>query len=150
MLPAEVVEAGAGAAFEAAMDRSAALHDALLPEFGAQAPYAVALAYRLRYSIEMNAREAMHMLELRTGQSGHPAYRHVCQEMHRLIADEAGHPLVAAMMRFVDHGPVGLERLEGERRADVRRQGRQLRQPPAATSASGAEPAAGGEVSTYP
>jgi thymidylate synthase ThyX len=150
VLPGEVVEAGAGAAFEAAMDRSAALHDALLPEFGAQAPYAVALAYRLRYSIEMNAREAMHMLELRTGQSGHPAYRHVCQEMHRLIADEAGHPLVAAMMRFVDHGPVGLERLEGERRADVRRQRRQLRQPPAATSASGAEPAAGGEVSTYP
>jgi hypothetical protein len=42
--------------------------------------------------------------------------------MHRLIADEAGHPLVAAVMRHVDHGATGLERLAGERRAEARRQ----------------------------
>ena len=39
----------------------------------------------------MNAREAMHLIELRTGQQGHPTYRRVCQDMHRLIADQAGH-----------------------------------------------------------
>ncbi|HWC12070.1 MAG TPA: FAD-dependent thymidylate synthase [Acidimicrobiales bacterium] len=123
-LPPDVVEAGVGPAFAEAMERSASLYEALAPRFPDSAAYAVALAYRIRYSIEMNAREAMHMLELRTGPAGHPSYRQVCQEMHRLIATEAGHPLVAAMMHHVDHGPTGLERLAGERRAEARRAGR--------------------------
>ena len=54
-------------------------------------------------SMQMNAREAMHLIELRTTPQGHPAYRLVAQEMHRLIAEEAGHRAVAEMMRFVDH-----------------------------------------------
>ena len=140
-LPPDVAAAGAGPAFEEAMDRSAELYEALAPEFPEQARYAVALAYRVRYSIEMNAREALHVLELRSGAAGHPAYRHVAQEMHRLIATEAGHPLVAAMMRFVDHGPTGLERIDGERRAEARRLAQEMGGTDGAT-------AAGGEPST--
>ncbi len=121
VLPPDVVDAGHQGSFEAAMDRAAALHEALMPAFPSQAPYAVPLAYRVRYSIDMNAREAMHMLELRTAPSGHPAYREVCQEMHRLIAEQAGHRTVADMMAFVDHSSPGLARLEGERRAEARR-----------------------------
>ncbi len=139
VLPPDVVDAGAGSAFCDAMQRSAALHDALLPRFPAQAPYAVALAFNVRYSMDMNAREALHLIELRSGSAGHPSYRQVAQQMHRLIAEEAGHPLVAAMMSFVDHGPTGLERLEGERRSEARRQARQ--QPdPTATGPGEAEP----------
>jgi thymidylate synthase ThyX len=125
VLPADVVDAGLGDRFEEAMARSASLHDALAGPFPSQAPYAVALAYRVRYSIEMNAREAMHMIELRTASAGHPEYRRVCQEMHRLIAEEAGHRLVADMMRFVDHGTSDLERLDAERRTESRRRTRQ-------------------------
>ncbi|MGH9189197.1 MAG: FAD-dependent thymidylate synthase, partial [Acidimicrobiales bacterium] len=125
VLPDDVVGAGAADQYEAAMACSADLHDALAGDFPAQAGYAVALAYRVRYSIDMNAREALHMIELRTAPAGHASYRRVCQEMHRLIAEEAGHRNVAALMRFVDHdGPApqtGLERLEGERRAEARR-----------------------------
>jgi hypothetical protein len=45
--------------------------------------------------------------------------------MHRLIADQAGHHAVAEMMRYVDHSPEpSLERLESERRAESRREGR--------------------------
>ena len=84
----------------------------------------MSLAYRVRYAIQLNAREAMHMLELRTTPAGHPEYRTVCQEMHRLIAEQAGHGLVAGLMRFVDHAAYDLERLEGERRAEARRTGR--------------------------
>ncbi len=74
--------------------------------------------------MQMNAREAMHLIELRTTPQGHPAYRVVGQEMHRLIAEEAGHRAVAEMMRFVDHSPEpALERLDAERRAEARRQG---------------------------
>ena len=87
----------------------------------AVASYAVAMAYRVRYYLELNAREAMHMLELRTAPQGHPAYRRVCQAMHRLIAERAGHTALAETMRFVDHSAVELERLEAERRTDARR-----------------------------
>ena len=121
-VPDAVVEAGAGDDFEEAMERSAALHDALADDFPAQASYAVALAYRVRYVIQLNARAAMHMLELRTGPQGHPEYRRVCQEMHRLVAEQAGHRAVAELMSFVDHGTYDLERLEAERRAEARRQ----------------------------
>jgi len=116
---------GAAERFEEAMARSAGLHRAMQVPFPAQAGYAVALAYRLRYSVALNAREALHMLELRTGPAGHPSYRRVCQEMHRLIAEQAGHRIVADLMRFVDHShaDAGLERLVGERRAEARRMG---------------------------
>ncbi|MBA3302753.1 MAG: FAD-dependent thymidylate synthase [Acidimicrobiia bacterium] len=123
VLPEAVVEAGGADLFEEAMERSAALHDALLEPFPAEAAYAVCLAYRVRYAMQLNAREAMHVLELRTGAEGHPAYRRVCLAMHRLIAEEAGHPAVAALMSFVDHGDTELERLEAERRAERRRNG---------------------------
>jgi thymidylate synthase ThyX len=122
--PAALVAAGVAPAFDEAMARSAALHDELASEFPAQAPYAVSLAYRVRYSIQMNAREAMHLIELRTGPQGHAAYRRVAQEMYRQIDEVAGHPAVAAMMRFTDLSPEpALERLDAERRAEQRRQG---------------------------
>jgi thymidylate synthase ThyX len=122
--PEAIDLAGETAAFDEAMERSATLHDLLEPRFPAQAPYAVALAYKVRFVMQMNAREAMHVLELRSGPQGHPAYREVAQQMHRLIADQAGHHAVAEMMRYVDHAPEpSLERLEAERRAEARRSG---------------------------
>lgn len=117
----DVVDAGAGRRFADAAERSADLYEAMAPVFPDQAPYAVALAYRIRYSIDMNAREALHLIELRSGSAGHPSYRQVAQEMHRLIATQAGHRLVAAMMAYADHGATGLERLAGERRSEARR-----------------------------
>lgn len=119
--PPAVDAAGATAAFDAAMERSAALHDAMLPSFPDQAAYAVAMAYRVRYVMQMNAREAMHVLELRSTPQGHPAYRRVAQEMHRLIAEQAGHRAIAAAMVHVNHGSTDLERLEAEERALARR-----------------------------
>jgi thymidylate synthase ThyX len=121
--PEAVDLAGATERFDEAMARSASLHDALHERFPAQAPYAVSLAYKVRFYLHLNAREAMHLLELRTTPQGHPAYRVVGQEMHRLIAEQAGHRAVAEAMRFVDHSPEpSLERLDAERRAEVRRQ----------------------------
>jgi thymidylate synthase ThyX len=124
-MPQSAVEAGAADAFAAAMERSADLHGALAGRFGAtQAAYAVALAFRIRYTMQFNAREAMHLLELRTSPQGHPEYRKVCQQMHRLIGEKAGHKVIAEMMTYVDESDYesgGLERLHGERRAEVRR-----------------------------
>jgi len=120
-LPDVVVDAGLGDRFRATMARSADLYETMRRVCPAQAAYAVSLAYRIRYSMQMNAREAMHLIELRSGQQGHPAYRAVAQQMHRLIAEQAGHPLIAEAMTFVDHEAHALERLEAERRAEARR-----------------------------
>jgi len=120
-VPEAVTEAGAAEAFDESMERSAALHDALIDDFSNQAGYAVALAYKVRYAMTINARAAMQMLELRTERQGHPSYRKVCQDMHTLIADKAGHHAVAEMMRYVDHEMYDLERLDSERRAEAKR-----------------------------
>ncbi len=127
-VPEAVTEAGAGPAWERVMADSAALWEAIagagMPEVAA---YAVSLAYRVRFTMQMNAREAMHVIELRTAPQGHPSYRRICQTMHRLIAEQAGHPALAAALRFADHSEVALERLEAEHAAEQRRLGGQPR-----------------------
>ena len=118
----ELVEAaGFGDRFDDAMGRSAALFDALDAHYPDQAPYAVAMAYRLRYNMQFNAREAIHMLELRSSPQGHPSYRRVALEMHRLIAEQAGHHAIAAAMSHMTTEAPELERLESERRAEAKR-----------------------------
>ena len=111
------------------MDGSADLYDAILAAgLPAAAPYAVAMAYRVRFYMHMNAREAMHVIELRTAPQGHPAYRRVCQQMHHLIAKVAGHHAIAAAMRFADHSPVELERLQSERDSERKREERESKE----------------------
>ena len=123
--PELVDRAGLTGAFDDAMERSAELYDALRTDFPAQASYAVALAYRIRFNMNLNARSAMHMLELRSTPQGHPAYRAVAQQMHTQIAEVAGHRAIAEMMKFVDHSSeADLERLEAEKRAEGKRSSR--------------------------
>jgi thymidylate synthase ThyX len=120
-VPAIIQEAGLGDDYAEAMGRSRSLHDDLRGDFPEQAGYAVALAFRIRYIMQMNAREAIHLLELRSGPQGHPSYRRVAQAMHTAIAETAGHRAIASAMSHVDHGTTDLERLESERRAEQRR-----------------------------
>jgi thymidylate synthase ThyX len=120
-VPDEVREAGAGEEFERALEISRNEYERLsaagLPE---QAPYALSLAYRIRYTLDLNAREAMHLIELRSGREGHPTYRAVAQAMHERIA--AIHPGVAAAMDFVDTSQEPrLERILSEIRTQRKR-----------------------------
>ena len=120
--PDAIQEAGAADDWTRVMEGSADLYEAIR---GAGlrdiSPYAVAMAYRVRFYLDMNAREAMHLIELRTAPQGHPAYRRVCQQMHRLIADQAGHRAIAEAMMFADHSEVELERLGSERALERKR-----------------------------
>ncbi|MBI4676195.1 MAG: FAD-dependent thymidylate synthase [Elusimicrobia bacterium] len=114
-------EAGAIDDWRRVMHESADLYNALLSQgYREAAPYVVSMAYRIRFYMDMNAREAMHVIELRTSPQGHPSYRRVCQQMHRLIAEQAGHRAIAAAMVFANHEPVDLERLEAEKAAEAR------------------------------
>jgi thymidylate synthase ThyX len=121
-IPPEIDAVGASADWSRTMEESAALYQRLAAEgLSEAARYAVAMAYRIRFSMHMNAREAMHLIELRTTPQGHPVYRRVCQEMHRLIAEEAGHRGIAEAMTYVDLSTGEQGRLEAERRTAARR-----------------------------
>jgi thymidylate synthase ThyX len=120
-LPEAVIDANVTAPFEDALARSAGLYDVLYESFPDQAAYAVSLAYRMRYVMHMNAREAMHLCELRSSPQGHPSYRRIAQAMHTCIAEQAGHRAIAAAMSYVDHASYDLERLSAERAAEARR-----------------------------
>jgi thymidylate synthase ThyX len=94
--------------------------DAGLPDL---APYALCLGYRIRYVLDMNAREAMHLIELRSGREGHPTYRAVAHEMHAQIAKV--HPAVASAMTHVDRDTEPrLERILSEIRTHAKRTAR--------------------------
>ena len=120
-VPHEVREAGLGGEYERALEVSRAEHERLRGEgLAEEAPYALCLAYRIRYVLELDAREALHLVELRSGREGHPSYRAVALQMRDEIA--AVHPSVAAAMQFADDSTEPrLERLLSEMRNESRR-----------------------------
>ena len=121
--PAAVEDAGAARDWARVTEDAADLHRRLAAAHSAVvAQYAVSMAYHIRFYLQMNAREAMHVIELRTAPQGHPAYRRVCQAMHRLIREHAGHRAIADAMTFADHSAVELGRLVAERASERRRQ----------------------------
>ncbi len=121
-VPALVDAAGGGEAYDEVMEQSAELYDTLAETVGTlEASYAVSMAYRVRYSMQFNAREAMHLIELRSQPQGHEDYRRVVTEMYRQIAETAGHRAVAAMLTHVDLSEGILGRL-GAEEATARRQ----------------------------
>jgi thymidylate synthase ThyX len=124
-VPEVVREAGLESRYVESLRRSADLYHDLREEFPEQAQYGVALAFRIRYVMQMNAREAMHLIELRSGPQGHPSYRRVAHEMARQIREVAGHSAIADAMTFVDFSETDLERLEAERSAERNRLNRQ-------------------------
>jgi hypothetical protein len=120
-VPEEVDMAGCGDKYRRALELSereyrrlaGAGHDRRV------ASYALCLGFRIRYVLDLNAREAMQLIELRSGVEGHPSYRAVAHEMHRQIADV--HPAVAATMTHVDHSAEPrLERILSEMRTQAK------------------------------
>lgn len=119
--PESILEAGVQNEFEDLLATSKNLYEALAERFPQGASYAVSLQFKIRYVMQMNAREAMHLTELRSAPQGHPAYRTVAQDMHRLIGEVAGHKAIAESMKYVDYEVYELERLASERAAEKKR-----------------------------
>jgi thymidylate synthase ThyX len=119
-VPDELVDAGVADDFRRALDGSRAEYERIAglgrPEL---APYALSLGYRIRYVLDMNAREAMHLIELRSGREGHPSYRAVAHALHAEI--ERVHPAVAGTMTNVDRDTEPrLERILSEIRTQAK------------------------------
>jgi thymidylate synthase ThyX len=126
-IPAELQAAGFADQYAEALELSRTEYERLRDRgFVDEAMYALCFAYRIRYVLDLNAREAMHLVELRSGLEGHPAYRAVAHEMRRLIGEV--HPAVARAMEFVDAtGEPRLERLLAEIRNETRAAERAVR-----------------------
>jgi hypothetical protein len=123
-VPEEVELAGCGDAYRRALETSRAEWERLVAA-GQQraAPYALCLGFRIRYVLDLNAREAMQLIELRSGREGHPGYRAVAHEMHAQIS--AVHPAVGAAMTHVDTtSEPRLERILSEMRSHARAEAR--------------------------
>jgi len=119
-VPEEVELAGAGDDYRRALEISRAEYERLAAAgLREAAPYAVCLGYRIRYVLDMNARAAMQLIELRSGREGHPSYRAVAHALHAAIADV--HPAVGAAMTHVDRETEPrLERILSEMRTQAK------------------------------
>ena len=135
-VPDELAGAGVADDYARALEASHAEYERIAalgrPEL---APYALCLGYRIRYVIDMNARAAMHLIELRSGREGHPSYRAVAHALHAEIARV--HPAVAAAMTHVDRDTEPrLERILSEIRTQAKAAARPLDPASAATAVS--------------
>jgi hypothetical protein len=119
--PPEILESGHGAVFEECMARAHDLHEAVKTDHPAEAPYVVPFAFRVRWYVTLNLREAVHLCELRSMPQGHPDYRLVAQEIWRRI--EEVHPGLAPWGGFVNRDTYRLGRLQSEMRTEWKRAG---------------------------
>ncbi len=121
-VPELVEAAGVRPEFERVLAGLEGLHRQLRTQVPSCAGYALALAHRVRWTLTCNAREAMHLIELRSSPQGHPEYRAVALALRDAIRDVAGHRRIAQAMRYAvdDPGPLGLA---GRYAAESRREG---------------------------
>ncbi|MBV9943615.1 MAG: FAD-dependent thymidylate synthase, partial [Solirubrobacterales bacterium] len=119
-VPEQVELAGCGEDYRRALEISREEYERLVDRgLATSAPYALCLGYRIRFVLDLNAREAMQLIELRSGREGHPSYRAVAHEMHAQIS--AVHPAVGALMTHVDRdAEPRLERILAEMRSHTR------------------------------
>jgi thymidylate synthase ThyX len=119
-VPEQVELAGCGDDYRRALEISRGEYERLVETgLATAAPYALCLGYRIRFVLDLSAREAMQLIELRSGREGHPSYRAVAHEMHAQISSV--HPAVGAMMTHVDRETEPrLERILSEMRSHGR------------------------------
>jgi thymidylate synthase ThyX len=117
--PREIEAAGFRREFDECMNAAANLYEDLYRDMPAEAQYVVPFAYKIRWYMKMNVREAVHLCELRSMPQGHPDYRFIAQEMWRKIQEV--HPALAEVGRFIDWKSYRLGRLQSEMRTEFKR-----------------------------
>mgnify|MGYP001267709180 CR=1 FL=1 len=117
--PPEIDEGSFKSEFDNCMKRTAELYEAIYRDLPGEAQYVVPFAYKIRWYMKMNLREAVHMCELRTMPQGHPDYRFICQEMWRKI--QSVHPALAESGKFMDWQKYRLGRLQSEMRTEFKK-----------------------------
>ena len=121
--PPEIEEGGFKKEFDNCMKRTAELYEQIYRDLPGEAQYVVPFAYKIRWYMKMNLREALHMCELRTMPQGHPDYRFICQEIWRKI--QSVHPVLAESGKIhglakVSFGPLAVGDADGVQEVGIR------------------------------
>ena len=120
-LPELIVEAGLESPWREAMAVAGSVYDKIVTYCGPDIScYAVPLAFRVRYYMHLNARELMHIAELRSSPQGHDNYRDIVLRMVDLVRNQARHTVLADAMSFVNRTSPLLGRSEAEKRRDLK------------------------------
>ena len=121
--PPEIEEAGFNSEFDDCMAQAGQLYENIHPDLPCEAQYVAPFAYKIRWYMKMNLREAVHLCELRTMPQGHPDYRFIAQQMWRKIQEV--HPTLAECGKFIDWKKYRLGRLQSEMRTEFKKAGLQ-------------------------
>jgi len=116
-IPKELEEFGFKEEFKDAMELAKDTYILMENELGKEiAQYVVPMAYKIKWMINLNLREAFHLIELRSSVQGHQDYRKLVINIFDEI--KKVHPDLAKYAIFVNTSAVELERLEAEKKID--------------------------------
>ncbi len=114
--PSELKELGLEEKYDSLMKKSDKLFRQIHQKMPQAAQYIVPFGYRIRWAVNINARELYHLIELRSTPQGHPDYRRMVIKMFEEA--KAVQPELMSAMKFVQTQDVELERLEAEKMTD--------------------------------
>ena len=114
----ELEEIGAGKKVKECVDKADRLFDAMVKENPLLAQYSVLHGHNIRWTMGLNDRALMHLVELRSTPQGHPNYRIVAQMMHKAIAER--NKWRGESMQFVDHNNYYWSRADSEAKQRVK------------------------------
>ena len=119
--PKEIAELGIQSEYNDCMKNTKKVFDSMRNKMPQQAQYVVNFAYNYPFFMNMNLREAVHLIELRTIPQGHIDYRQVAQKMFLQI--QKTHPSLSKIIKFADMQSYELERFESEKKIEEKRKG---------------------------
>lgn len=117
--PIEITQLGIKSEYIECMKNTKNVFDSMRMKLPQQAQYVVNFAYNYPFFMNMNLREATHLIELRTIPQGHVDYRQVAQKM--FVAIQKTHPNLSKIIKFADLKSYELERFESEKRIEEKR-----------------------------
>ena len=119
-IPGSLVDAGLENPVRKVLEKAASAFEVLEERFPQEAQYVVPMAYQLRWSLKINLRSLMWLVELRTTPQGHENYRWLAQQMFQRVQEVQ--PRLAQLMCFVNLEDYPLGRLAAEVKQELRKQ----------------------------
>ena len=119
-IPRSLVDAGLESPVRKVLEKAASAFEVLEEGFPQEAQYVVPMAYQLRWSLKINLRSLMWLVELRTTPQGHDNYRWLAQQMFQRVQEVQ--PQLAQLMCFVNLENYPLGRLAAEVKQELRKQ----------------------------
>lgn len=97
-----------------ALNKAKVVYDKIAKELPEEAQYVIPMGFNIRWYFHVNLRALQWMCELRSSPAGHTSYRHIAQEMAKIVSETF--PIFERFFKFVDYEGYELGRLGQEQR----------------------------------